>query len=466
MNRFFAVVAGVGLIALLPRPAWASSDAERIKIRDQWFNVWPAEDLKERGLDVKSLPKNQNAAWLYIEAINVYEDVPTEIGDAFEYAVQKAWPTGQTDLAKYLERPPNLRAFEWIQKATELKRCQLPYFRSSESDGILSVLLPNLSHMRTLGKLLMADARRLESKGDFAAAIRRYQTIMAMAIHVDQGITLIEALVAQALWAMSDRGVIDMTMRHELSKPQLRAIDEMMAALADDLPTGKRGIKAERVVMMNSLDEFCASPTSFLQLLATAEDFGATPAAINRDSGWGALQLRFGRLILPDRVIRKNMTTMFDHVESMFAAGGIRNTAGSFDSHEFVTKEVPAWDYFSRIMVASYDNAAAIGERSRTQMAATRAIVAIRLYQHEHDGSAPARLEDALGKTSRDAVIDPFSGEPLIYRRTSDGWQLYSVSLNLEDDGGIEGESWREADIVWTYPPLPLEPFKDSAEED
>jgi len=466
MKRNLAVIAGVGLIAAIPRLAWANSDTDRIKIRDQWFNVWPTEDLKARGLDVQTLPKDQNAAWRYIDAINAYEETPPEIAEAFQYAVQIAWPEGQTELAAYLNRPANQRAFELIQEAAEVERCQLPYFRSRESDGILSVLLPNLSHMRILGKMLTADARRLESQGDFAGAMRRYRTVMTMAIHVDQGITLIEALVAQALWNLSDRGVIDLAMRKDLSEPQLRAIDDLMASMADKLPSGERGIKAERTVILNLLDEFCAGPASFLDLMSGSDEFSVTSTGIARGSGWAELQLRLGRLLIPDRIIRRNLTTLYDNAEELFAEGGIRKVSGTFDPVEFIHEEVPRWDVFTWHMVASYENAAAISERTRTQHAATRAIVAIRAYQQEHDGTAPMRLEDALGKMPRDAVVDPFSGEPLIYRRTDDGWLLYSVSLNLVDDGGVEGESWRDADIVWTYPPDPVAPFNDSAEEE
>ncbi len=32
--------------------------------------------------------------------------------------------------------------------------------------------------------------------------------------------------------------------------------------------------------------------------------------------------------------------------------------------------------------------------------------------------------------------IDPFSDKPLVYKRTEDGFTLYSVSENLTDDGG------------------------------
>ena len=59
---------------------------------------------------------------------------------------------------------------------------------------------------------------------------------------------------------------------------------------------------------------------------------------------------------------------------------------------------------------------------------------------------------------------DIINGQPLNYRRTSDGqFALYSVGWNETDDGGVvvyhknkqgkdEGVDQREGDWVWKYP--------------
>ncbi len=41
-----------------------------------------------------------------------------------------------------------------------------------------------------------------------------------------------------------------------------------------------------------------------------------------------------------------------------------------------------------------------------------------------------------------EATIDPFNGEPLHVKRLPEGWMVYSVGINLVDDGGIpDGKS-------------------------
>ena len=52
-------------------------------------------------------------------------------------------------------------------------------------------------------------------------------------------------------------------------------------------------------------------------------------------------------------------------------------------------------------------------------------------------GKWPEKLDDLIPKYLARVPTDPFSGEPLLYRRLEDGVVLYSVGLNGRDDEGI-----------------------------
>lgn len=64
---------------------------------------------------------------------------------------------------------------------------------------------------------------------------------------------------------------------------------------------------------------------------------------------------------------------------------------------------------------------------------ALRIVNTIRAFA-EKNGREPKGLEE-LG-LPREATIDPFSGEPLKFKHTDDGWVVYSVMTNGVDDGG------------------------------
>jgi hypothetical protein len=72
-------------------------------------------------------------------------------------------------------------------------------------------------------------------------------------------------------------------------------------------------------------------------------------------------------------------------------------------------------------------------------------LAAIR-FKQEH-GAFPSDLQ-ALKLANAD---DPFTGKPLIYRPTDRGFTIYSVGMNVVDDGGTKGNNWRSGDEVWRY---------------
>ena len=51
-------------------------------------------------------------------------------------------------------------------------------------------------------------------------------------------------------------------------------------------------------------------------------------------------------------------------------------------------------------------------------------------------GAAPASLESLVPGYFSQVPIDPYSGKPLVYRCTAEGYLLYSVGSNRVDDGG------------------------------
>jgi hypothetical protein len=67
--------------------------------------------------------------------------------------------------------------------------------------------------------------------------------------------------------------------------------------------------------------------------------------------------------------------------------------------------------------------------------------LAIQMYRAEL-GKAPQRLEDLVPDYLAAVPQDPFSEGPLIYRRTSTGYVLYSVGANRQDDVGRRGSNY------------------------
>jgi hypothetical protein len=57
-----------------------------------------------------------------------------------------------------------------------------------------------------------------------------------------------------------------------------------------------------------------------------------------------------------------------------------------------------------------------------------------------------------------DMKADPFTGGPLIVKKQKDGWLVYSVGMNLQDDGGDLSnvdDLRKSPDIGFGPPPAP-----------
>ena len=444
---------------------------ETVRMRDQEFTIWPADELIERGFHVPKIPREHNAAWVYIEAVNAYAELPAQIVDAFDYAVRTAWPAEQPNLEEYFKRPQTRLALEKVRHAARMQRCQMPYF-GDPNESIIALLLPSLSGIRMLSKMHTAEGRLLESQGRHVEALERHLLTMRMGEHIGQGITLIEGLVGIAVWSLGDRAIADLILRQPLSLPQLKQLQGQLNERAPHIPSVVPGLRGETTFGPALIDEVCSRPlripANIMRFFKTDADdwIGSLDGTSNPHDGWGKLELRVGQLFFPDRTIKKHMLDYYDLVLTRAERGPRRGAELEFDEDEYVRNEIPQWDLFSRMFLPALLRATVLGERLKADFAIVRTMAAVRIHTLESKGEPPDSLYEIQSKLPDGAMIDPFSDEPLQYRRTPEGWLIYSVGPNLIDDDGQTGKRWDVLDIVRQYPPPPVKPFNPFGNEE
>ncbi len=101
-----------------------------------------------------------------------------------------------------------------------------------------------------------------------------------------------------------------------------------------------------------------------------------------------------------------------------------------------------AYGWFGRLFVwadisglSSTDAVVLSRKRCDTELQLVLANAATRRYMLEH-GSPPNSLDALVPAYLVQLPDDPFGNGPLVYRRTNDGYLLYSVGANGVDDGG------------------------------
>jgi len=129
----------------------------------------------------------------------------------------------------------------------------------------------------------------------------------------------------------------------------------------------------------------------------------------------------------------KEMDVKREPLEAMFA----RDSAWS-ERHE-------RWRNRLRRVVLRRENSADSGlpfdtvrERYNACVATARmnmATLAISAFEDDH-GELPPRLDDLVPNYLNTIPVDPYRGQPLVYRRANDRYSLYAVGSDGNDDGG------------------------------
>lgn len=121
---------------------------------------------------------------------------------------------------------------------------------------------------------------------------------------------------------------------------------------------------------------------------------------------------------------------------------------------------------FNTLAAAHLSNDPAVFETARIQTAINLATIACALERYAlSQGHYPDKLEALIPQHIKKLPHDIINGNPLIYRRTSDGrFILYSTGPNEIDDGGVDRDTAearsrksdangiRPGDWVWRYP--------------
>ena len=90
--------------------------------------------------------------------------------------------------------------------------------------------------------------------------------------------------------------------------------------------------------------------------------------------------------------------------------------------------------------VATLESYVPIAGQNLAMRRTSIAAVAIERFRRAHAGEAPATLSALVPEYLAAVPMDPFSGQPLLYRRTAVSYAVYSIGQNRGDDGaGLYG---------------------------
>jgi hypothetical protein len=355
------------------------------------------------------------------------------------------------ELREYLQS--YRQVFRELEAGAKRDKCDWDLERRADADGI-GMLLPEVQKMRELARLLSLRCRLQIAEGKIADALQDVQTGFAMARHVGEGPSLIQALVGMALfqifsnrleqiidmpgspnlyWALTvlprpfqdmhkplegEARILDGTLpllrdleRGPMSVQQVqKALDQWARIFADLAGTSDAEFLKSRLLLAGIVAmQLPRASQSLMRMGKTEAEVRAMPA---------------GQVVLLDSALRfkglRDQVFACFHLPYPESAAGLRNVA---EQMRRMKKEWTA-DVFGAMLVMVFPAVEKVhfaSVRSERKIACLRVIEALRMHAAASAGKFPARLAEI---SIVPVPADPVTGKPFEYELTGDGKAL------------------------------------------
>jgi hypothetical protein len=402
-----------------------------------------------------AIPEKDNAAPLYNAAVKALKDVPFEGESVDGVASSNLFDQLRLTAVAVRKNPDDAEAaknFETLVRdprvtdflASVESASALPGYRQENdySKGA-EMSLPHVIDNLTVSQILAALALQQMRQGNTAAAWRTIETSFRFADTLRDEPLIISQLVrissqVIAIEAMKDLAAVSAPPDEVSQKIQKQL------SLSDQEKSMALALNGERIFF--SEWAFSRHRPDLLKYVSIVSDssnedqktsyFPEAFLLFPYSSRWSAAL--FGPMVMPwDHALY--LKTM----SAMLAEPFSNETATADQSFE----ELPAYGVLTRLVVPALSRC-----RSSALYGNGASIVGLlglkAIDYKQRRGSFPSDLQ-VLGAQD---LVDPFTGEPLVYRPEPNGFLLYSVGPDLTDDGGREYDNkTKKGDIVWRY---------------
>jgi hypothetical protein len=378
-----------------------------------------------------------NAALLYNSAVALLKSEPVgtssllvELGDYYRNSPpDESDPNAEAEMAALLDHPTVTEAISLVERGTQKWGCR---FDLNYEDGV-NVNLSYLGDFRKLTVILLA---RAEAEVAAGRPERAWQ-LTQMSLHFAEGLrdepVLINQLVRMAIIRRTVKTMRTLCLTSPPSQGIRAALDEQLTQLEDVTPLVK-AMDGERLLFG---EWFYTRPVD--ELGTVLGDIGSSEATAR----W--VMNAYRRLARPVFHLdhASYLRTLHQFTEGLKTPLVTQDEA----SLEEKLEQSPRAYYLFRLLVPALDRIRVLHIQALADLRLTR--LGMGLLQHRQDhGTFPETLAPLLSE----AVADPFTGEPMRYRRQSAGFLLYSLGPDREDNGGVEKAKEREKwDIAWEF---------------
>jgi hypothetical protein len=388
------------------------------------------------------IPDEENAALVYEQAFEVIElsEEDEELLDELRLGKSSLDNPGVRSRASDILRR-NVEALELIHRAADMPRCD---FRLDWSKGY-DVELPHLAKLRTCARLLAFESLMLLDAGKVDEAAECCVTAFHSASAADEP-SLTGQWVRYAIIGIG-WGALEVVLREaqvEADVCRRLAGDIAQTDLASSLV---EALKGERVCARGFFARLRLARDPWDVLDQAPEEMGPLPSGEQVRPAGRERPSYFARwwLARDELEYLKRM-----EVGIREASRPYREAAAAVEGMDWLpVTYVPPPAVVTQMLIPVFDRSFASRDRAIAQLRLAEVALLLKAHRAE-SGRYPESLAELGESAGRELPADPFSGKPLVYEREGDGFLLYSLGPNLEDDGGVAAERrvLEEGDIV------------------
>jgi hypothetical protein len=300
-----------------------------------------------------------------------------------------------------------------------------------------ALLIPAVGWIRNSLVTLAASARLASLRGDRERAFADLSAMLVVAEFMRDEPILISQLTRVAAMGITLDALERIVAEQGLSGGSCEKLAAKLGAI--DLRTGMvRAIDGERVGFGGYYFELFAGKSTDREL--------AGALGIEPNKGL-TLAFEFYRL---SHLSRLDYTGYLDRMREMRLeyANPSHSPARQTEEMRKISSDIPRFHVFTRIVMPTLATVCQKSTFGQQKMAVAALGLALERYRQAH-GDYPADLAGLTPDFIPVVPRDLFSEKPLRYERSARGAILYSVGVNLRDDGGVQDSDTDKDDIAW-----------------
>jgi hypothetical protein len=433
----------------------------------------PSVDYGQRmeALTARAQPPGENA-WPYlVEAGLIMEAVQADFADEGLDFDDRS-PEGLEVIKRAIDELEAGGAFEQLALAGRCPNAVHP-MPSLDEGSLISVLMPELGHLRTLSQARVASMEMAIADGAHADAVEAFDQVLTIAWACSHQATLIEQLVGWSVAGLALERLRYVLVEQPMDAPTMRRFLERLRARTP-LGDPALGLEGERLSFLDIVQRTHSDngrgggrliPTAAGQFVDMT---GYSPS--ERPTGKSPRIINVLGFILPSR---QNLTEQADaYYDDMVRRSRLsysQRQAEGTDPYDRLEELGPRY-FLLNMLIPAVGRFLNRGDIVQAMIDGSRLQLAVEGYRAQH-GECPPALAALVPEWLESVPDDPFSGSPYGYRLVpgdGGGYLLYSVGADGRDDGGAGDpqepttaltEQGVGRDFIFNQPRLPSEPY-------